>query len=58
MSDDTCYTENYRSSCELVGTGDALGYMKTDSNEIVEIEPNVQQYECDKFWTTLDDNGS
>ena len=56
MSDDTCYTENYRSSCELVGSGDDLGYMKTDSNEIVEIEPNVQQYECDKFWTTLDDN--
>ena len=56
MSDDTCYTENYRQSCELVGTGGALGYMKTDSNEIVEIEPNVQQYECDKFWTTLDDN--
>ena len=56
MSDDTCYTENYRSSCELVGTGDSLGYMKTDSNEIVEIEPNVQQYECNKFWTTLDDN--
>lgn len=59
MSDNTCYTENYRSSCELVGTGGALserGYMKTDSNEIVEIEPNVQQYECDKFWTTLDDN--
>lgn len=59
MSDDTCYTENYRSSCELVGTGGALselGYMKTDSNEIVEIEPNVQQYECDKFWTTLTDS--
>jgi hypothetical protein len=58
MSDDTCYTENYRPSCELVGSGGALselGYMKTDSNEIVEIEPNVQQYECDKFWTTLDD---
>lgn len=59
MSDDTCYTENYRSSCELVGTGGGLselGYMKTDSNEIIEIEPNVQQYECNKFWTTLDDN--
>ncbi len=54
MSDDTCYTENYRSSCEDVGSGDDLGYMKTDSDEIVEIEPNVQQYECDKFWTTLD----
>lgn len=59
MSDDTCYTENYRPSCELVGTGGALselGYMRTDSNEIVEIEPNVQQYECDKFWTTLEDS--
>jgi hypothetical protein len=59
MSDDTCYTENYRSSCELVGTGGALselGYMKTDSNEIIEIDPSDQQNECDKFWTTLDDN--
>ena len=58
MSDDTCYTENYRQSCEDVGVGGTvteLGYMKTDSNEIIEIEPNVQQYECDKFWTTLDD---
>lgn len=54
MSDDTCYTENYRPSCELVGTGDALGYMRTDSNEIVEIESDVQQ--CDKFWTTLEDS--
>ena len=59
MSDDTCYTENYRPSCELVGTGGALselGYMRTDSNEIIEIEPNVQQYECGKFWTTLEDS--
>jgi len=59
MSDDTCYTENYRPSCELVGTGGALselGYMRTDTNEIVEIESDVQQYECDKFWTTLADS--
>ena len=56
MSDDTCYTENYRPICELVGTDERIGYMKTDSNRTVEIEPNVQQTECDKFWTTLADS--